>query len=461
VELKAGRIAELAGRPVSALTRRDVALGLLSVGPDSALASLPVLRRRLLAAGNPLSAQYWASTEQILGALHDGTVRGGDIRAWLEATGTEPSSIIGLHVWDEPAERSRLQAEMHALLVRHLEEKLNAGAVDPDQLVTGDATARQAYITLQGQWMVTPLPDGRVPMDALMDEQDAEFLAEWAAADSEALAALQEVLDEVGERPLPEDQLATACGTARAAIAQDGLTGRLLTACGGAGERALPRSDVELWLILAAGVVSPAGETARPAAAGPPEPGAEAPRWAESPTSAEPPSLADMRGAPADDLDDHEADEVSRVIGALCALEHVDWLAAVSALARGGTGTPASAAAMARYVREYCETGPEAALTGVPDVPELPDGLSEPGDLEPPDGLSEPGDLASLDVLDGLDGLDGLAGEDFDEEAVAELFSHVASLWEVLGASDAQQRLTPLGWWGLPEAMRKVWGTSS
>jgi hypothetical protein len=52
-------------------------------------------------------------------------------------------------------------------------------------------------------------------------------------------------------------------------------------------------------------------------------------------------------------------------------------------------------------------------------------------------------------------------GEDFDEEAVAELFSHVASLWELLGATDAEQRLTSLGWWGLPEAMRKVWDPSS
>ncbi len=51
--------------------------------------------------------------------------------------------------------------------------------------------------------------------------------------------------------------------------------------------------------------------------------------------------------------------------------------------------------------------------------------------------------------------------EDFDEEAVAELFSHVASLWELLGATDAEQRLTSLGWWGLPEAMRRVWAPSS
>ncbi len=438
MELEAGRIAELAGRPISALTRRDVALGLLSVGPDDALASLPVLRRRLLAAGNPLSAAYWTATERILGAVRDGTARSGDVREWLEATGTEPSSIIGLHVWDEPPERSRLQAEMHAMLVRHLEEKLNAGALDPDQLVTGDAAARRAYTALQERWMATPLPDGRVPMDALLDEQDAEFLAEWAAADSGALTALQEVLDEVGERPLPTDQLATACGAVRAAIARHGLTGRLLTACGGADERTLPSSDVELWLILAAGVVSPAGEAVRPAAGGPPEPEDEATGWAE------PPGVADslwLAEAPGPALDDDEVDEVSRVIGALCALEHIDWLAAVSALARGGPGTPASAAAMARYVREYCEaesrTGPEALLTGEP-------GIS--GDL------SDLGDLGDLGDL---------AGEDFDEQAIAELFSHVASLWEVLGAIDAQQRLTSLGWWGLPEALRKVWAPAS
>ncbi len=425
MELEAGRIAELAGRPVSALTRRDVALGLLSVGPDDALASLPVLRRRLLAAGNPLSAEYWAAAEKILGALRDGTARPGDVRTWLEATGTEPSSIIGLHVWDEPPERSRLQAEMHAMLVRHLEEKLNAGEVDPDRLVTGDDAARQVYTALQEQWMATPLPDGRVPMDALLDEQDAEFLAEWAAADSEALTSLQEVLDEIGERPLPEDQLAAACGAARAAIARHGLTGRLLSACGGAGMSALPSSDVELWLILAAGVVSPAGEAVRPIGDGPPE-------------------LPGTTGAlrrTADERDDDEADEVSRVIGALCALEHVDWLAAISALARGGPGTPASATAMARYVREYGEaeprTGPQALLREVPDVPDVPDTPDVPDDLGDP------------------------ADEDFDEQAVAELFSHVASLWEVLGATDAEQRLTSLGWWGLPEAMRKVWAPST
>jgi hypothetical protein len=361
VELEAGRIAELAGRPVGGLTRRDVALGLLSVAPDGALASLPVLRRRLLAAGNPMSAAFWESTEQVLKALSAGTARAGDVRAWLEATGTEPSGMIGLHVWAEPPERSRLQAGLHGRLVRQLEEKLAAGEIDPDRLAAGDADAQLAWFRVQEQWMNAPLPDGRVPMDVLLDEQDAEFLAEWAEADAEALSALQIVLDEVGDRPLPPGELATACAAARAAITEDELTGRLLAACGGAGDRALPGADTELWLTLAAGVVSPAGDTTDQG--------------------------------------------VSGAISALCALEHADWLAALATLARGGPGTPASATDLARYTREYC-------------------------------------------------------AEDFDEPAVTELFSYVASMWQALGATDSRQRLTPLGWWGLPEAVRKVWAPS-
>jgi len=59
-------------------------------------------------------------------------------------------------------------------------------------------------------------------MDVLLDEQDAEFMAEWAAADAEALAELQAVVDEVGERPLPADQLTAACDAARTALATRG-----------------------------------------------------------------------------------------------------------------------------------------------------------------------------------------------------------------------------------------------
>jgi hypothetical protein len=410
VELDAGRIAELAGRPVSGLTRRDVAFGLLSAEPDDALGSLPVLRRRMLAAGNPLSAAFWESTERILAAMRDGTARTGDVREWLEASGTEPSGMIGLHVWDEPPERSPLQAEMHTRLVRHLEDRLAQGEIDPDLLVTGDADALRAYAELQERWMTSPQPDGRVPMDTLLDEKDAEFLAEWAAADSEALSALGGVLEEVGERPLPRRELAEACRAARTAIMRRGLTGRLLSACGGADEQGLPDSDTELWLTLAAGVVSPAGEALQRPAAG---------------TDAR----QDTGGAPAgEDLDQDGLDEVSRAMAALCALEHVDWLAAVSALAQGGPGTPAAAADMARYVREYCEAG--GPLGPAADV------VRAIGDRGQEEDFSQ---------------------EDFDEAAVAELFSYVANLWHVLGATDAAERLTPLGWWGLPEALRKVW----
>jgi hypothetical protein len=40
------------------------------------------------------------------------------------------------------------------------------------------------------------------------------------------------------------------------------------------------------------------------------------------------------------------------------------------------------------------------------------------------------------------------------------LFLPVSSLWRVLGAIDDDERLTALGWWGLPEAMLRVWAPS-
>jgi hypothetical protein len=421
VELEAGHLAELAGRPISALTRRDVALGLLGAGPDDALGSLPGLRRGLLAAGNPLSAAFWDSAEAILDAIRDGVARTGDVREWLEATGTEPSGMVGLHVWDDLPERSPLQAEIHAMLVRYLETQLAAGEIDPDRLVTGDTAARRAYAGLQERWMMSRLADGRVPMEVLLDEKDAEFLAEWAAADADALGALEAVLDEVGDRPRPAGELSEACRSARAAITGRGLTGRLLTACGGTDERGLPDDDAELWLTLAAGVVSPAGE-----ALALPETAEE--RRGDAAQTASPGG-----NEPAEDgFGDERLDEVSRAMAALCALEHVDWLAAVSALARGGPGTPASAADLARYVREYCE-GDEPAAGPSATVPR------------------------AVDVLDELGEFDD--EEDFDELAIAELFSYVASLWSALGATDTAERLTPLGWWGLPEALRRVWAT--
>src|SRR5207237_3312798 len=66
VNFETDRVADLAGRPLNVLTRRDVALALLTVPSADALASLPGIRRGMLAAGNPLSAVFWSSAEAIL-----------------------------------------------------------------------------------------------------------------------------------------------------------------------------------------------------------------------------------------------------------------------------------------------------------------------------------------------------------------------------------------------------------
>ena len=50
--------------------------------------------------------------------------------------------------------------------------------------------------------------------------------------------------------------------------------------------------------------------------------------------------------------------------------------------------------------------------------------------------------------------------DEFDELGMEDLFLPVTALWQVLGAIDDHERLTPLGWWGLPEAMRVVWAPS-
>jgi hypothetical protein len=246
VNLDADRVAELAARPLSELTRRDVALALLAVASADALVSLPGIRRGLLAAGNPLSAAFWSSAEAILHKINDKDATFGDVRTWLEATGTEPNGIIGLLDWDEQSERSQLAAEMHTRLVSHLEDQLAAGEIDPDLLIAADPAACQAYIALQERWMTSPLPDGRVPMDVLLDEQDEEFLAEWDAADAEALATVGELLDQVGDRPLPADDLVTAAGRLREYIARPGWPGELLIECGGMRAADLPADDAEL-----------------------------------------------------------------------------------------------------------------------------------------------------------------------------------------------------------------------
>ena len=424
MELEAENVAELSGRPLGHLKRRDVAIALLSVSANDALASLPGIRRGLLAAGNPLSAAFWDSAEAILHKIKDHQATFGDVRGWLEATGTEPTSMIGLHVWEEPSQRSPLQEEMHALLVRHLEERLAAREIDPDRLVTGDPDAKRDYLALQEGWMSAPLPDGRVPMTALLDEQDEAFLADWAAADAEALGALRSVLDGVGQRPLPAGDLRVAARRLREEIGRPGWPGQMLVSFSGRTGESLPADDAEMWLTLATSVASPQGDPLTEED----KEFARAMEWAEEDDLDFGPD-----DAPDDDEDDGEPDEMSAAMAAVCALDHFDWLAVMSALATGGPGTPASAADLARYVREF-------------DV-------EEDGDDETAlDEDEEDGDEAiAFDLTDFPD------EDDFDELSVEGLFLHVTAMWSVLGAIDEDDRLTPLGWWGLPEAMQRAW----
>jgi hypothetical protein len=437
VELHADRVAEIAHRPVADLRRRDVAIALLSVPAEDALTSLPVIRRGLLAAGNPLSAPFWQSAEAILHKISEHDATFGDVHGWLEATGTEPTGIIGLHVWEEPSARSPLQEEMHARLVGHLEERLAAREIDPDRLAAGDKVARQEYLALQERWMTTPLPDGRVPMTVLLDEQDEAFLADWAAADAEARSALQSVLDRVSRRPLPAADLRSAAARLRADIARPGWPGQMLVSFSGRTAEALPDDDAELWLTLATSVASPQGD---PLSEEDRE-FARAMEWAED---------EDLKFG--EDLDepgaDSEPDELSAAITAVCALDHFDWLAVMSALVTGGPGTPASAADLARYVRDFDPDeviGLKVARAG--------------DDVRDEDEDTEFGgqDLADGGLGDADGGLGDYEDDDFDELSIEGLFLHVTAMWSVLGAIDEDDRLTPLGWWGLPEAMRRAW----
>jgi hypothetical protein len=434
VNLEADRVAELANRPLAALTRRDVALALLSVPAVDALDSLPGIRRGMLAAGNPLSAVFWSSAEDVLQLIADGDATVGDVRTWLEATGTEPIGIIGLHVWDDESERSQLSAELHVRLVNHLEERLAADEIDPDKLAVADAEARRAYVEVQERWMTSPLADGRVPMDVLLDEKDEEFLAEWDAADAEALSALDALLEQVPDRPLPEQELSGACARLREALGSPGWPAELLIECGGLDPKQLPADDAELWLTLAAGVASPVGTA----------------DWEAD---------EDDASDESDESDeDEELNETDSAIASICAIDHFDWLAVTSVLTAGGPGTSASAADLAAYVRDF-DPDDEDALSDEDDdeLSDEDDELSDKGDGQGgEDGEGEfEDDLGSGDA--GIEFLEVEYDEDFDELGMEGLFLPVTTLWQVIGAIDEDDRLTALGWWGLPEAMRRVW----
>jgi hypothetical protein len=362
VTLDAAALLAYARRPAAELTRRDVARLMLSVPSAEALAAMPALRRELLAARNPLSAKFWESAEAILGRIARGNATVGEVHSWLEATGTEPTAIIGLHVWEEEPARTHLGHEMHDLLVAHLEKCLAAGQIDPDRLLTHDPVALEQYQALQERWLNSPLPDGRVPLDELLGEFDEDLLAEWNAAEQAALDELHDILADVGERPRPDGELAAACRKLRSALQCGGWPIDLLRAGGGVDPGNLDPDDEQLWLQLAAGVIHPVDDL--------------------------PDSI------PLDDL-------------SATALEHQEWLWAVEALARGGPGTRASAEDLARFTA----------------------------------GASDNGDDSK------------------DIEVLADWFRPVVQLWQLLGALDDGERLTALGWWGLPEALSQAWSS--
>jgi hypothetical protein len=320
--LDAQAIAASAGRPPAALTRRDVARALLRTRAAEAAAALPDIRRQLIAAGNPLSATFWDGTAVTLQKISNSSATAKEVQDWLEATGTEPAAVLGMLVWDEVAERSPLQAEIYDLLVAHLEDLLADGQVNPDALAVGEPAALREHHRLQEAWMTAPLPDGRVPMWAVLEESDEEFLAEWAEAEADALAELRENLSGLPVRPVPDADLHTACARVRQVLQRSTWPRDLLAACGGVRSRNLPADDADLWLRLAAGIVSPEDELPR--------------------------SQARLTASGDYDLSDDEEAMV-----ALCALDHYDWLAVATALASGGPGTSASADDLARFVSEY------------------------------------------------------------------------------------------------------------
>ncbi len=316
---------------------------------------MPGLRRELLAARNPFSAGFWESAESVLSRIAEGGATVGEVHGWLEATGTEPTTIIGLHVWEDEPARTPLAQELHARLVTHLEERLTAGDIDPDRLLADDPAATRKYRDLQERWMTSPLPDGRVPMDELLDEADDDFFAEWDAAEQAALDDLQDILAELGERPRPDAELHAACRGLRTALPRGGRPADLLRAGGGVDPRDLDPDDEQLWLRLAAGVVNPVEES--------------------------PEEL------PSDEL-------------GIIALGHEEWLETVTALARGGPGTPASPEDLARFIE---------------------------------------------------------GSDDDDIDVLAAWFSTVVEQWQLLGAVDDRERLTPLGWWGIPQSLLQAW----
>ncbi|RVX44735.1 hypothetical protein EDD27_7481 [Nonomuraea polychroma] len=314
-----------AGRPVTALTHRDVARALLAVPSGVALVAMPDLRRAMMAAGNPLSRAFWDSAKATLSSIESGVATVGDVQRWIESTGTEPILMTPSYfVWPEEDERGPVAAEMYAKLVAYLEERVESGEIDPDALAAGDPEARRAYEELQEHWLSTPLPDGRVPGHAVSDEQDEELFAAWDEEEAFALSELRRIVGELPKQPeMPAAELETAAARLRQLLAMPGYPASVLRACAGYDDRPMPDDDRELWLAVAAGIAGPVSDLA------------------ESGDVLE--EFADLAG----ELSDEDA-----ALANLCAIQHADWLAGVAALTRMGPGVLASPERLARLIAE-------------------------------------------------------------------------------------------------------------
>ncbi|MFO7251898.1 MAG: hypothetical protein DIU60_014205 [Actinomycetes bacterium] len=382
-------VSKRAGRAPEELTRRDVARALLATSSGRALVALPALRREMEEAGNPLSPVFWESAKRTLMSIESGNATVGDVQRWLESTGTEPMLLTrGYFVWADEDERGPVAAEMHQRLVAYLEEQVAAGVIDPDRLAVDDAEARAVYEELQERWLETPLPDGRVPSEAVLDEEDEALLAERHEEEAYALEELRRILAELPEPPRPDAELRAAAVRLRAVLAEPGYPGNVLRACAGFDELPMPEDDEELWLAVAAGIAGPISDL---------------------PDDERTEELAELNG---------EVGREESALASLCGIEYADWLAAVAALARRGPGVLASPERLARMVAE-----------------------SEDVEVDP----GEFGDaFGEFDAED-------------DVEATEALFAAVTPLWRVLGIVDANDVLTPLGWWGLPKALERSW----
>lgn len=103
-----------------------------------------------------------------------------------------------------------------------------------------------------------------------------------------------------------------------------------------------------------------------------------------------------------------EAEEEAAIIS----LEHADWLGAIVSAVRAGPGAEASASSLAAGIY----TCPEVNIEG---------------------------------------------GVDVDDGAAEEMAFEIVSLpWSAIGLIDQDQRLTPLGIWGLPRGLAHAWGSN-